>query len=131
YWIINGECQCKDGPSDRSSPVLLRWLVAEQLVLGDELGDGGWHQRFPRRIAPLDLGQHLAGDNRAIGLVIIVKRLDVTVFQEKSLQMPKLRLYGQGFCRNDVSRGRVLVGVHVDFHGVLEQPPNGLESAAG
>src|SRR5438128_3383722 len=31
---------------------LRRWLVAEQLVLSDDLHDAGWHQRLPRTIAP-------------------------------------------------------------------------------
>jgi hypothetical protein len=40
------------GRPGRSASGLLRWLVAEQLFLSNELHDAGWHQRLPRRIAP-------------------------------------------------------------------------------
>ena len=81
------------GPSRCPEKLLCRFgglSVTEQLLLLDLPRDLGWYVILPGRVPGLDLGQHLAREDRQALLVVFDDRLDEVIVQQIGVQMPQV-----------------------------------------
>src|ERR1051326_80819 len=108
----------------------LAFAKTKQSILFNDFCDFWRDQFLPGVVSGLNFRQHVAAANRQQFFVVLLDRLNETVFQQVPIQMPELRSHLKILGGNDLAGLEIETGIDVKPSRVLEKLAQAAEQPA-